>query len=181
MAAAAVCPVVGTSTTVLPPGHPAMSTDPEARCPVRLLTPPLQPSNFSNNQQPTTKLTPSPQITNAKVAHHDSTIIHNHPSSPSIPTGGKGNYDAEQCPAVKSMAKNDKVENEICPVVGPVSAFLPPTHPALTEKEAGKICPVTNAKLEHHEGKVHMHPAVANDAEAGKCPVAGNILKKQAV
>ncbi|KAK3671061.1 hypothetical protein LTR78_009022 [Recurvomyces mirabilis] len=152
MAAAAVCPVVGTSTTVLPPGHPEMSSDPEARCPV----------------------------TNAKVAHHDSSIIHNHPTSPSIPKDSTSAMDAEQCPAVKSMASKDPVENEICPVVGPVSAYLPPTHPNLTEKEAGKVCPVTNAKLEHHEGKVHVHPKVADDAPAQKCPVAGAMVGKQA-
>ncbi|KAI7516289.1 hypothetical protein KC331_g22131, partial [Hortaea werneckii] len=47
-AQAQVCPVVGTTTTVLPPHHPAYNTaDPEARCPV----------------------------TNAKVAHHDKDII----------------------------------------------------------------------------------------------------------
>ena len=87
------------------------------------------------------------QVTNAKVAHHDSSIIHNHPSSPSIPKDSTKAMDAEQCPAVKSMAKADPVENE--------------------------ICPVTNAKLEHHEGKVHLHPKVADDAAAAKCPVVG--------
>lgn len=45
--------------------------------------------------------------------------------------------DAEQCPVVKSQARKESVDNAICPVVGAVSAYLPPTHPKLTEKEAG--------------------------------------------
>ncbi|KAK0336473.1 hypothetical protein LTR02_015878 [Friedmanniomyces endolithicus] len=121
-----VCPVVGTSTTVLPPDHPALSSDPEARCPV----------------------------TNAKVAHHESHIIHSHPSSPTIPDDPHKRMDAS-------------------PVVGAVSAYLPPTHPKLTEQESGKVCPVTNATLAHHEGKLHLHPSVADDAPVSKCPVAG--------
>jgi hypothetical protein len=40
---------------------------------------------------------------------------------------------------------------------------LPPSHPALTKKEAGEVCPVTNATLEHHKDKVHEHPAVPSD------------------
>lgn len=35
MASAQVCPVVGTTTSVLPPDHPSYDVnDPEARCPV---------------------------------------------------------------------------------------------------------------------------------------------------
>jgi hypothetical protein len=132
------------------------------------------------------------------VAHHGDSVIHNHPTSPTIPDDKDKWQNAELCPAVKSMAKNDPVENEVCPIVGPVSAYLPPSHPNLTEKEAGKICPVTvsavvfsrvkaarltkcqNAKLEHHEGKVHNHPSVPADAPAQKCPVAGSMIGKQA-
>merc|ERR1711967_47802 len=58
----------------------------------------------------------------------------------------------------------------------PVSAYLPPTHPKLEESDSGKICPVTNATLEHHKQKVHTHPAVAKDAPIGQCPVAKNML-----
>merc|ERR1711881_680585 len=134
-AQAQICPVVGTTTTVLPPHHPAYNTaDPEARCPV----------------------------TNAKVAHHDKDIIHNHPTDPSIPAEDQ-----------KAM---DAVTDATCPVVGPVSAYLPPTHPKLEESDSGKICPVTNATLEHHKQKVHTHPAVAKDAPVGQCPVAKNML-----
>jgi hypothetical protein len=143
-----ICPVVGTTTTVLPPHHPPYDhSDPEARCPV----------------------------TNAKVAHHGDNIIHDHPSSPTIPKDDHQAMDAQACPAIKNLAKEDIVD-ATCPVVGPVSAYLPPEHPKLTEKESGKMCPVTNARLDHHEGKVHAHPSVEKDAPVAKCPVAGQMV-----
>ncbi|KAK1817844.1 hypothetical protein LTR12_007715 [Friedmanniomyces endolithicus] len=110
---------------------------------------------------------------NAKVAHHESHIIHSHPSSPTIPDDPHKRMDASMCPAVHSLTRQNTLENEICPVVGAVSAYLPPTHPKLTEQESGKVCPVTNATLAHHEGKLHLHPSVADDAPVSKCPVAG--------
>ncbi|KAK1062451.1 hypothetical protein LTR74_010290 [Friedmanniomyces endolithicus] len=188
-----VCPVVGTSTTVLPPDHPALSSDPEARCPVTVRDP----------SQTATRPSPSPMLIafkNAKVAHHESHIIHSHPSSPTIPDDPHKRMDASMCPAVHSLTRQNTLENEICmcnswpskknaairwivsewnsfavmgPVVGAVSAYLPPTHPKLTEQESGKVCPVTNATLAHHEGKLHLHPSVADDAPVSKCPVAG--------
>ncbi|KAF2771623.1 hypothetical protein EJ03DRAFT_253427, partial [Teratosphaeria nubilosa] len=140
------CPVVGTTTTVLPPNHPSYDeTDPELRCP----------------------------ITNAKVGHHDHNTIHNHPSAPSIPSDKTEARDATACPALKNAKSEVGVVDATCPVVGPVSAVLPPEHPVLKESESGKVCPVTNATLEHHEGKVHGHPSVAQDAPVAKCPVAG--------
>ena len=150
MASAQVCPVVGTTTTALPPNHPTYDhTNPEARCPV----------------------------TNAKVGHHGDSIIHNHPSSSTVSSSpDTQKMDASACPALKNVNSKDSVTDATCPVVGPVSAYLPPSHPALTEKESGKVCPVTNARLEHHEGKVHEHPSVPNDAGVGQCPVAGNLL-----
>ena len=66
--------------------------------------------------------------------------------------------DAQLCPALKG-AQDDVVE-ATCPVVGPVSATLPPNHPKMTEEDAGKVCPVTNATLEHHKDNVHVHPSV---------------------
>ncbi|TKX27578.1 hypothetical protein C1H76_0002 [Elsinoe australis] len=140
---ATVCPVVGTTTSVLPPSHPALSDDPEARCPV----------------------------TNAKVQHHNN-IIHSHPSAP-VSAEGADARDATKCPAFKNANNKETITDATCPVVGPVSAMLPPEHPALNEKEAGQICPVTNATLEHHKSKVHTHPAVPKDAAAQACPVAG--------
>lgn len=138
-----VCPVVGTTTTVLPPNHPHYdASNTEARCPV----------------------------TNAKVSHHDNSIIHDH-SAVSEPT-----QDASACPALKNANTKDSITDATCPIVGPVSAYLPPTHPHLTEKESGSVCPVTNATLEHHKSKVHEHPSVPNDAPAAKCPVASASL-----
>lgn len=84
--------------------------------------------------------------------------------------------DANSCPALKKVNTNESITDATCPVVGPVSAYLPPQHPHLTEKEAGSICPVTNATLSHHKDNVHMHPSVPKDAPAQKCPVAGNMM-----
>lgn len=149
MSAQQVCPVVGTTTSVLPPNHPHYdASNPEARCP----------------------------ITNAKVEHHSQSTIHNHPSA-STPTDPAAARDASACPALKNANTKGSITDAMCPIVGPVSAYLPPTHPQLTEKEAGAVCPVTNATLEHHGGKVHEHPSVAEDAGVAKCPVAGNMLK----
>ncbi|KXL45083.1 hypothetical protein M433DRAFT_134811 [Acidomyces richmondensis BFW] len=148
MASTQICPVVGTTTSVLPPHHPHYNTsDPEARCPV----------------------------TNAKVGHHD--IIHDHPSSPTIPSDQNASMDAKSCPALKNANKKDAITDATCPVIGPVNAHLPPNHPKLDEKEVGKVCPVTNATLEHHKDKVHAHVPVSSDAPAQKCPVAGGMLE----
>ena len=68
--------------------------------------------------------------------------------------------DASLCPALASLQRSDSLDKATCPVVGGVSAILPPAHPKLTEKEAGQVCPVTNATLEHHKDKVYEHPAV---------------------
>lgn len=84
--------------------------------------------------------------------------------------------DATACPALKNANKGEGITNATCPVVGPVSAVLPPSHPAVDAADAAKVCPVTNATLEHHHDKVHVHPAVASDASAKACPVAGNIV-----
>lgn len=90
-----------------------------------------------------------------------------------MPEDDKDAMDASQCPALKGANASSSVTDATCPVVGPVNAHLPPTHPHLPESEAGAVCPVTNAKLEHHKGKVHAHKSVAKDAPAAKCPVAG--------
>ena len=55
--------------------------------------------------------------------------------------------------------------------------MLPPSHPQLTEQEAGEVCPVTNARLEHHKGRVQLHPSVPGSADAQECPVAGAGVK----
>ena len=48
--------------------------------------------------------------------------------------------DASQCPALKNKNTNDSVTTETCPVVGRVSAMLPPSHPNMTDADAGKVC-----------------------------------------
>ena len=152
MATAQVCPVVGTTTTTLPPDHPAYDTsNPEARCPVTNAKVCCgrygeHRSSFNIN------------TTILQVSHHN-TVIHSHPSSPTIPDDDT-KMDAQLCPALKQVNTNDSITEATCPVVGPVSAMLPPSHPHLTEKEAGTVCPVTNATLSHHKDKVHEHPSV---------------------
>ena len=143
MAAAQICPVVGTTTSVLPPNHPSYdASDSTLRCPV----------------------------TNASVGHHE--IIHNHPSSPIVPRDRHDSMDAQSCPALQNVNSGDGLTNATCPVVGPVSAMLPPNHPNPQSAEPGAVCPVTKATLSHHEGKVHQHPQVAS----GVCPGAGKRL-----
>ncbi|GAB7337151.1 hypothetical protein MBLNU457_g2544t1 [Dothideomycetes sp. NU457] len=111
-------------------------------------------------------------VTNAKVSHHN-TIIHSHPDAGISVDDASEARDATKCPALKN--NKQPIIDATCPIVGPVSAMLPPTHPALTEEEAGKVCPVTNATLEHHKTKVHLHPAVPSDASAQACPVARTV------
>lgn len=85
--------------------------------------------------------------------------------------------DASQCPALKNATAAPPAD-ALCPVVGTVSAVLPPSHPQLTEKEAGTVCPVTNAKLEHHKDRVAVHPPVPQGEGAEECPVVGGINAK---
>lgn len=134
----AVCPIVGTTNTTLPPSHPPLSptTGPQT-CPV----------------------------TNATTAHH--ALLAPHPGLAGTGTTGGG---AQACPALREDAA-------ICPVVGPVSAVLPPNHPvpgraaADDADNAAQVCPVTKATLGHHLGKVVGHPAL--EKVEGVCPVVG--------
>lgn len=82
--------------------------------------------------------------------------------------------DAASCPALKNTIDNEenrKLDEGICPVVGPVSTVLPPDHP--TPKDGDDVCPVTKATLKHHKGKVVGHPSVEGAAEGAVCPVVG--------
>jgi hypothetical protein len=108
-------------------------------------------------------------VTNAKVEHHGNIV--NHPGT-SIPDAADA-QDASACPALKNANNKNSITDATCPVVGPVNAHLPPSHPALTEQDSGAVCPVTNATLEHHAGKIAEHKTVAKDASSQKCPVAG--------
>ena len=83
----------------------------------------------------------------AKVSHNGDDIIHNHPSSPGIPDDNQQSMDASSCPALKNANTKESVTDATCPVVGPVSAYLPPAHPKLVESDSGKVCPVTNVRM----------------------------------
>ncbi|KZP07073.1 hypothetical protein FIBSPDRAFT_851372 [Athelia psychrophila] len=139
-ATAKVCPIVGTTNTVLPPTHPEFDLHKAGQtCPV----------------------------TNATTDHHSSLSKHPYTSIDTTP-------GAQACPALKSTInspQNQKLDEGICPIVGPVSTILPPDHPEI--KEGKEECPVTKAKVEHHEGKVLKHPSVAGAPEGAVCPVAG--------
>ena len=151
MAAAAVCPVVGTSNTVLPPSHPEFDlSQPGLTCPV----------------------------TNATTDHHSALHLVKHPST-QIPSGANPN-DAASCPALKkiiSEPEQKKLDEAVCPVVGPVSSVLPPDHPSVEGKES-EVCPVTKASLGSHKGKVGKHPVVdVKSVEERKgCPVVGGTV-----
>ncbi|KAG4221630.1 hypothetical protein PC116_g29893, partial [Phytophthora cactorum] len=67
--------------------------------------------------------------------------------------------------------KSKEMDDQVCPVVGPVTTVLPPDHPSTTDKADGDVCPVTKAKVGHHKDKVVVHPQV--EGSAGVCPVTG--------
>ena len=77
-----------------------------------------------------------------------------------------------------SEARNDSewvkaMDEEICPVIGTATSVLPPDHPSLSGKNDSDVCPVTNAKLGDHKGKIHEHPSVDGAAKGAVCPVVG--------
>lgn len=65
------------------------------------------------------------------------------------------------------------MDEAICPVVGTVSSVLPPNHPSTSNAKEGDVCPITNATLAHHKGKVHSHPDVSSAGKGAVCPVVG--------
>ena len=107
-------------------------------------------------------------VTNAKTEHH-----HNLSKHPGIP-GQTAN--AEECPALQKIVSRPEqkaMDEEICPVIGTATSVLPPDHPSLKDKNDTDVCPVTNAKLGDHKGKIHQHPSVDNAAKGAVCPVVG--------
>lgn len=150
MAAAQVCPVVGTTNTVLPPTHPKFDLDkPGQVCPV----------------------------TNASTDHHRNLHLEKHPGIPSSESGDLNN--AESCPAlakIVSRPEQQALDEAVCPVIGPVSSVLPPDHPSMSGKSDDEVCPVTKATLGHHKNKVIKHPNVEGAETEGKvCPVTGKV------
>lgn len=78
--------------------------------------------------------------------------------------------NAQACPALKNANNAATLTDATCPVVGPVSAYLPVDHPSTEEADEDAVCPVTKATKAHHKKKVHEHPKVEN--KEGVCPVA---------
>ncbi|EON96221.1 hypothetical protein UCRPA7_8283 [Phaeoacremonium minimum UCRPA7] len=140
-----VCPVVGTTNSVLPPSHPDIDlSQPGQTCPV----------------------------VGAKTDHHHN--LHKHPSVPIPADAAPG--DAQKCPALREVVdepKSKEMDDQVCPVVGPVTTILPPDHPSTSGKEDGAICPVTKAQVGHHKNKVAEHPDVSHAAPGAVCPVVG--------
>ncbi|KAI1827132.1 hypothetical protein F4861DRAFT_494163 [Xylaria intraflava] len=147
MSSTLVCPVVGTINSTLPPSHPNVDlSKPNQTCPV----------------------------VGAKAEHHKN--LHHHPSiSGSQPTTqSTGSANAQACPALKNVvseAKSKQMDDDVCPVAGPVTTVLPPDHPSTQGKADEAACPVTKAKIGHHKSKVVAHPSL--NAVSGACPVTG--------
>ncbi|PSR99078.1 hypothetical protein BD289DRAFT_361607 [Coniella lustricola] len=144
-----VCPVVGTTNSVLPPSHPEVDlSKPGQTCPV----------------------------VGAKTEHHSN--LHKHPSVP-VPSDAKTgatSADAQRCPALRSVVEepqSQKMDDQVCPVVGPVTTILPPDHPSTEGKADDAVCPVTKAQMGHHKGKVSGHPDVSHASAGAVCPVVG--------
>ncbi|KAG8169627.1 hypothetical protein KVR01_000372 [Diaporthe batatas] len=145
-----VCPVVGTTNSVLPPSHPDVDLNvPGQVCPV----------------------------VGAKTDHHSN--LSKHPSVP-LPADAQNDTissaDAQKCPALKTAIEQPKakeLDDQVCPVIGPATTILPPDHPSTEGKGDDAECPVTKAKIGHHKGKVMQHPDVSSAAEGAVCPVVG--------
>ncbi|PVH75455.1 hypothetical protein DL98DRAFT_518642 [Cadophora sp. DSE1049] len=96
---AQVCPVVGTTNTILPPSHPDFdASKPGLVCPV----------------------------TNASTDHHHQ--LHKHPGLPSD-ISDKDAKSCPALKDQINNEENKALDEGICPVVGPVSTVLPPDHP----------------------------------------------------
>lgn len=99
MASQQVCPVVGTTNTILPPSHPDFDMSaPGLVCPV----------------------------TNASTDHHH--ILSKHPGLPSN-ISDKDAKSCPALKDTINNEENKALDEGICPVVGPVSTVLPPDHP----------------------------------------------------
>jgi hypothetical protein len=138
-----VCPVVGTSNTMLPPSHPDVDLNKDGLvCPV----------------------------TNATTTHHHN--LHKHPGLPSK-DAKQDAESCPALQKIVSQPEQQKMDEAICPVVGTVSSVLPPEHPGLEGKKDSDVCPVTNAKLGDHKDKIMVHPKVADAPKGAVCPVVG--------
>lgn len=145
-----VCPVVGTTNSVLPPSHPDVDLSKSGQtCP----------------------------IVGAKTDHHHN--LHQHPSVP-VPGDAQNDAthsaDAQRCPALRSIVdepKSQEMDDKVCPVIGPATTILPPDHPSTDGQADDAECPITKARIGHHKGKVAQHPDVSGAAAGAVCPVVG--------
>jgi len=141
MASAAICPIVGSTTQVLPPNHPAYDhSNPALVCPV------------------------------TKASAHSHPSMHEHPTNSPVSNQIPMTNNAQSCPALKNANNASSLTGATCPVIGPVSAFLPADHPSTEGVEEDAVCPKTGARFRSHEGKVHQHPQVTD--KTAVCPVA---------
>lgn len=143
-AKAQVCPVVGTTNTILPPSHPDFDMEaPGQVCPV----------------------------TNASTDHHHN--LSKHPSIGNSSANPSDAASCPALKNITSEPQQEELDEAVCPVVGPVSTMLPPDHPSTADSKEGDVCPITKATLGHHKNKVHQHPSIENAAKGAVCPVVG--------
>ena len=142
--AGSVCPVVGSTSSVLPLTHPDVDLDkPDQVCPV----------------------------TNASTNHHHN--LTKHPSVPMSNEQSVDASDCPALQSIVNEPQNQKLDEKVCPVVGAVTTVLPPDHPSTANAKEGDVCPKTNATFAHHKGKVHEHPQVESAPAGAVCPVVG--------
>lgn len=142
--AAAVCPVVGSSISVLPPSHPAVDLDQDGLvCPV----------------------------TKATTTHHHN--LSKHPGIPAAQEQNGNAEDCPALQKIVSRPEDKERDEAICPVIGTATSVLPPDHPSLKGHDDADVCPKTGAKLGDHKDKVSSHPSVENAPKDAVCPVAG--------
>lgn len=146
MAAAAVCPVVGTSNDVLPPSHPDV--------------------DFSKAGQ-------TCPVVGAKTEHHPNLL--KHPKIPNISSTSSSAEECPALQKSISRPEQKVLDEGICPVVGTATTSLPPDHPNLAGKSDDAECPVVKAKVGDHKGTVHAHPSVKGIGEGAVCPVVGKV------
>jgi hypothetical protein len=140
---AAVCPVVGSAVTVLPPSHPSVDLDKDGLvCPV----------------------------TKATTTHHHN--LSKHPGIPAQEVKGSAE-DCPALQKIVSRPEDKERDEAICPVIGAATSVLPPDHPSLEGKDDSAVCPKVGAKLGDHKDRVTRHPPVENASKDAVCPVAG--------
>ena len=144
MAAAAVCPVVGTTNDVLPPSHPNVDlSKPGQTCPVvgaktehhaNLLKHPKIPGFDSSNAEECPalqKIVSNPREQSMDdgicpvVGTATSVLPPDHPSL-------SGLSDDKECPVVKAKVGDHKTTIH--------------THPSVANASAGAVCPVAGVK-----------------------------------